>query len=189
MKDVRNLNVSSTALHVNATPMGLHANSFMMMNAVPAQVPPVWKNKPNKPGSGSKGKDEHSADKVKQMIDSNSNFGKFIQLYRKGMMFIACGLAIWTPIDCIYTGICWPTALNPVQFPENYAAAVWMRFKPVVGFIAWLISTAASMPLAKTTCRRRADGVVYRWVLWAAKGVMNFTKLRLPENMKAPKLA
>jgi len=157
----------------------MSTTSFNMMSMKQAQIPV---GKAQSPSAGK----EHPADTIKKKIDTNTNFGKLVRLYRKGMMIVAWGMAVWTPIDCIYTGICWPTALNPVGFPGDYGAAVWMRFKPIVSFTAWTLSTLGSMPLAKTNKRRRPKAVVCRWALWGGVSYADFMKLRMPENMKPP---
>ena len=133
-------------------------------------------------------KEEHAAKTVNDTIKKSANLSKFTELMRLGSMFIAIGMAVWTPYDCISTCLCWPTASTSAGFPTTWVASVWMRFKPVVSFVAWIVCTAADMPLKQTTLKRTKEGVAARWSFWAVKGYFNFVKLTTPELAK-PHLA
>ncbi|KAH7121563.1 hypothetical protein EDB81DRAFT_766372 [Dactylonectria macrodidyma] len=78
--------------------------------------------------------------------------------------------------------------LNP-PLPGNAFSSMWAKFKPTVGFAAWILTKATSIPIGKTSTKRQAAGVIYKWVLWDAKASMNLTKLHMPDMMKPTQIA
>ncbi|XEV01467.1 hypothetical protein FSHL1_006754 [Fusarium sambucinum] len=128
----------------------------------------------------------HPDEAVKKIIDTNPNFAWLIKLYREGMVWVSCGLACWTPIDCLKTGIFWPTALTPAKPPTNCLLQIWQKITPTIGFMAWIMSTLGSFPFSKSNSKREPVGRLYRWCLSIGKGYANFMKLGLPDHMRPP---